>query len=226
MKIASVFIHGMWGTKGDLEFWRQKLEHKMQSKAIHLDRSNLDKITFEDYVNQVKRFCEDISADKLVVIGHSMGGLLAQKVEDKRITKRILAAPAAPRGILGIRNFLQVLFLLGNLNRILFQSAFIPSYSCVQKILFNKSADEEQYLQPESTRVFIEVLRGIYVPRRKNVEVFVGSQDRITPPGAVEKVAKYHGAPFKTFPEHDHCSICKDEEVADYVISLANGQNE
>lgn len=52
-----------------------------------------------DYVQQAKAEIEKLS-DKPVIIGHSMGALIAQKLAELGLaSKLVLIAPSAPKGI-------------------------------------------------------------------------------------------------------------------------------
>ena len=228
MKITSVFIHGMWSRSKRMEFWRSRLSQRMEAHAINLDRSNITQKRIGDYVRQVESFLSSLSTDKIVIVGHSMGGLLAQKAEDARIERRILAAPALPKGIFSIDNFTQIFSMLGQLNQSFRRKTTLPTKFWSERLIFNMHKTlglkwDHKELVPQSYRAFEETLFGIPVLKRSNVHIFVGSRDLITPPRAQKRLAQYHDATLKIFPEQDHCSICQSEEVAGYIVELASG---
>lgn len=233
MKTAAVFIHGMWSTSKRMEFWRTRLSQSMEAHAINLDRGNIynpsDEKTLSDLVTQTERFLEWITADQLLLTGHSLGGMIVQKLKkDNRIKKRILAAPVLPKEIFGIDNFTQVFALLGELNQVV-RSTVKPTAFWAKRLVFNAHEAlglkwDYKELVPQWRKVFEEVLLGISVPSLENTHIFVGSKDLITPERAQKKLAKYHNATFKSFPGHDHGSICQAEEVADYIVQLAHSE--
>lgn len=85
MKTAAVFIHGMWSTSKRMEFWRSRLAQRMEAHAINLDRGNIydpsDEKTLSDLVTQTEKFLEWISADVIIPAGHSLGGIIVQKLK-------------------------------------------------------------------------------------------------------------------------------------------------
>lgn len=102
-----VLVHGMWGTGAQLENWRWRFAASgFESSTITLkghgsgeDPSNL---SIHDYVRQVRHRVQEIG--QCVLLGHSMGGLVAQRVAqvEKNVTKVIMVASAAPKGICAI----------------------------------------------------------------------------------------------------------------------------
>jgi len=93
---ALVFIHGWCSNK---TFWREQLNtinDKYRAVSIDLPghgKSGHDRevCTFSSFANDVKRVVESLDLKKVVLIGHSMGGLIALK-----------AAQLMPNRIIGI----------------------------------------------------------------------------------------------------------------------------
>ena len=101
-----LFVHGYFGLA--IAFERMMLclsERGHRCVAIDLRGhgasaldGDLGKVSIHDYADDVERVARLLGDP--VVIGHSMGGLLAQLVAERSVTKGIvLMSPAPPRGI-------------------------------------------------------------------------------------------------------------------------------
>lgn len=78
MKPTLLFIHG---AAGNHRVWEYQLKFFENATAIDLagHDGGVGKGTIDDYVEEVKRFCNEKSLGNIVMIGHSMGGAIAQK---------------------------------------------------------------------------------------------------------------------------------------------------
>jgi pimeloyl-ACP methyl ester carboxylesterase len=78
MKLTLLFIHGAGGTH---KVWEYQL--KFFNNAVAIDLAGHDvgvgKSTIDEYVEKVKRFCDEKSLRNIVMIGNSMGGAIVQK---------------------------------------------------------------------------------------------------------------------------------------------------
>jgi pimeloyl-ACP methyl ester carboxylesterase len=72
------FIHGAGGTH---RVWEPHIEFFKDAVAIDLPghEVGVGKRTIDDYVEEVKRFCDERGVKNIVMVGHSMGGAIAQK---------------------------------------------------------------------------------------------------------------------------------------------------
>ncbi|MCH1929653.1 alpha/beta hydrolase [Shewanella sp. A25] len=112
IKPPVLLIHGMWGTdeamlelKAEFEQQDYSVEalclpmHKPKASYTNADKSALAQTSLEDYVNFIIAKVDSLKVPPILV-GHSMGGLLAQLVAARvRISKLILISSAAPGGI-------------------------------------------------------------------------------------------------------------------------------
>jgi len=73
-----LFIHGAGGSH---RLWEYQLDFFDHSIAIDLTGHDFGagRNTIDEYVQEVKRFCDENSLGSIVMIGHSMGGGIAQK---------------------------------------------------------------------------------------------------------------------------------------------------
>jgi pimeloyl-ACP methyl ester carboxylesterase len=78
MKPILLFIHGAGGSH---RVWEYQL--KFFENAIAVDLAGHDgrvgKSTIDEYVEEVKRFCDDKSLRNIVMVGNSMGGAIVQR---------------------------------------------------------------------------------------------------------------------------------------------------
>ena len=111
-KAPVILIHGMWSTPDALKDVKAAFEEKGYNVHVpmlpyHLPRNQLKgelakklaSSSIEDYVNCISECIQDLD-QKPILVGHSMGGLIAQLVAAKHeCEKLILISSAPPAGI-------------------------------------------------------------------------------------------------------------------------------
>ena len=174
-----------------------------------------------DYINDLSRLIESLD-EKPVLVGHSMGGLLAQILAAKGYARAaILLAPAAPAGILAIRLSVIRIFAPLLFRRCFWRRPTFPSFRAVRTGILNLMSEEEArglyaLMVPESGRATCEIAfwpldpgKAAAVPA-ENVHipllVIAGARDRITPAAICRKVARRYGrqAQYREYPDHAH----------------------
>jgi len=176
-----------------------------------------------------------------IVMGHSMGGLLAQILGSRGLAEAlVLLSPGAPYGINAltfsvIKSFWKEITTGGFLPRWgVWRSPQRPSFkSAVYSTMHLLPKEEQrrvyQRLVPESGRAAFQI--GLwFLDRHKAskvdeakincpVMVIVGKEDRITPASVGKKVARKYGAAFKVFERHAHWVVGEPcwEEIPDYI---------
>ncbi|NIV03470.1 alpha/beta fold hydrolase [Candidatus Saccharibacteria bacterium] len=241
-------IHGMWGGGWYWENYRQFFEERgfqykiptLRFHDIEPDQPappELGTVSLLDYAADLETEIQQLESPP-ILMGHSMGGLLAQILGSKGLAKAlVLLTPASPAGILALRpsvikSFRSSLFRWGfwkKPHRPTFDEAV---YSMMH--LLPESEQKEMYanLVYESGRAAAEIGFWLFDPQKAAkvdeipitcpVLVIAGAEDRITPSSVTRKVAeKYKAvATFKEFPEHAHWIIGEPgwEEVAGYVF--------
>lgn len=242
-----VMIHGMWGAAWCWEPFKSYFEKRGYTCHVpvlrHHDASpsdpppkGLGTTSLLDYVDDLEAYLSGFD-EPPILFGHSMGGLLAQKLAEKGLAqKAVLLTPAAPAGIHIISWSVLKCFLSMFLGWAFWRKPHkIPFKRAVYAFLHQlpESLQKEAYqkLVYESGQAASEIGLWFLDPQKASrvdaanitcsMLIVAASNDRIVPASAVRKIAeKYrHTATFKEFTGHSHWLIGekKWEDVADYT---------
>lgn len=228
-----VMIHGAFCGSWAFDGWRTVYEakgfevhvptlrhHEPQSGAS----TELGHTSILDYAEDLGKLLDSIG-DSPVVIGHSLGGLLAQMLAARKSVRAlVLLAPTAPWGLLPSTLFeyfsAQALYLEGAFWR----KAIAPSHWIAAANALDLVPPDERdtlltQLVPESGRAIFEAMhwmldlahttqvdpRAVVCP----ILCLAGAKDRINPPSMVRRIARRYGgrARFEELPGHSHWLI-------------------
>jgi len=241
-------IHGMWGCGWYWDKFQNYFEEKgyrciapyLRYHDIKPDDpapSGLGKTSLLDYAEDLEGEIAKLD-EKPIIIGHSMGGLLAQILASRGLAEAaVLITPAAPAGIVALTwsvlsSFQEVLLRWGfwkKPNKLSYEKAV---YAMMEKL----PVEERRYIYDrcvwESGRAATEIgfwfvgVKGAQVDSSKvtcPILVISGSEDRITPAKVVKKVAENY-SPLHTYMEfggHAHWAIREPgwEKIAGYVYA-------
>ncbi len=240
-------IHGMWGGSWCWDnyktFFEKRGYHCVTTTLRHHDinptahpDSMLGTTSLLDYVNDLEQEILQLNM-KPIVMGHSMGGLLAQILGSRDLAKAlVLLTPAPPSGIMSlspgtIKSFWNVLAkweFWKTANRQIFDGAIYSMLHLMpedqQKIIFDKFVYESGRAASEIGFWFLDSKRASSVDASKikcPMLVISGSEDRITPASVIEKIAKIYEplSTYKSFDNHAHWVIGEPgwQEIADYI---------
>lgn len=195
-------------------------------------RERLDSFSLTDYLEDILEVMRTFS-HKPVLVGHSMGGALVQKIlhlHPDKIKAAVLMAPVPPRGMrrdvwrLRLVNMREIIMI--NLSK---DAGLRAKYS--DKLFFSRELPAEKraallkLLQPESARVKKELLQRI-VPEPINTKVPVlvlgSGRDYLFPP----RTTMYTGKAFKAKPviftggSHDMMLDPHWRSVADEIVGF------
>jgi pimeloyl-ACP methyl ester carboxylesterase len=240
-------IHGMWGGPWHWENYKGVLEregyrcvtttlrfHDVDPKAAPDPR--LGKTSLLDYAEDLQQEIQGLGA-KPIIIGHSMGGLLAQILGSRGLAKAlVLLTPASPAGIVAftpsvVKSFWSVQTKWGFWTKPMRQTFDEAVYSMMHLLPPSERKEAYEKFVYESGRAASEIGYWFFDPKKASrvdeskvtcpVLVVAGAQDRITPASVVRKVAeKYKGvSTYKSFPNHAHWLLGEPgwQEVAGYV---------
>jgi len=197
--------------------------------SVPQNLAGLAQMGLMDYVNQVRAHVARLPQPP-IVIGHSMGGLVAQKLAElERLRALVLISPCAPGGVRCITPSV-VGCAGGNLvDAVLKRPFIIPPRNARYGLLNTLSAREQTVIQQsflhESGKVLWEILVGaVRVDERKvhcPVLVLVGSEDHATPPSVARRIAGKYGADYREYPGRCHfLSASSDvmQDAGDWVM--------
>lgn len=218
-----VFIHGMWMNKN---FWSNYIDffgHQYNCITItlphHSDNSeNVGGVSFREYIEYCENFIQKLNLNKKpIIIGHSMGGLIAQKLASCGVASKIVClSPAAPAGIFSLR-WSVIKSFSSALRWGFWKNPHRPTFDEAVYSMLHLLSNQEQNnfyssMTEESMRVAAEIGFWMFDPYKSTtvgeincpILVIAGSQDRITPASVIRKVAKKYKADYVEFPNHAH----------------------
>ncbi len=252
-----VLIHGMWSTPEALNDLRQKFEgqgyrvyvprlpYHFSLNAMHSkNKDGLRRSGVEDYVDSISQLMLSLNSPPIVV-GHSLGGLLAQLIAAKHECKKlILLSSAAPAGINSwscsvIRTFGHNLFkfpLWKSLINLNYKNIAYGIANSQTEVIKDEIAKEATL---ESGRVSWQIsMWFLYRNPKTQVEfnnvrcpvlVVGGSHDKITPIAVQKKIAnKYHRkATFVEVEGACHWTVGGSyfPKISDSMFSWINNKN-
>ena len=242
-----VLIHGMFVNNTSWEAWKNYFEqkgYKVYSPAnpghegnptdlrnnIHPD---LTKTGFEDVVMSIVKLIDTLP-EKPIVIGHSMAGLVVQKlIEMGKAYAGISINGAPPKNVLPPLSTIKIVwpainFFKGN-------SPYLGSKKWYKEAFFNNLSNEESnkaydlIAVPESRKIGREtVLKSFsnidFALAHQPLLFIAGGKDNIFPPSLTAKIAgkysdKSSKVDFRDFPKRSHftCGEKGWEEVAEFI---------
>lgn len=251
-----VLIHGMWCTGAHLAPVAAGLSARgfrchpvtLPAHETGARHPEVGRISLRGYVDYLEQWIDQQGfSEPPIVVGHSMGGLIAQMLAQRLSTRQgvfalVLLTPASPAGINAIRLdplrvFSGVMARPGFWNRPhLISRRTASRYACVG-IPVERHAALYETLVEESGRALFEIaLWPIDTARTTRVDpeavrcpvyVVSGGLDRLTPAAVVRKVAaRYPGSALRHYPDRGHWVIDDDQtdamcgEIAAWLLPL------
>jgi pimeloyl-ACP methyl ester carboxylesterase len=236
-----VFVHGLFLNHHSWADWKSYFEgqgytcyapaypYKNHTPSSLWDNtpSELGKLTFKDVVESMEQLIDTLP-EKPIIIGHSMGGLVAQKlVEIDKAAAAICISSAAPNGVTTSRwsfwksNFRVINHLKGN-------SIFKPTKKWFHYAFANTLAREvsdqffDKYVTPESRNIPRSTLKSFAkIDFNKNhapLLFITGGEDHIIPSALVQKN-------FKKYKEKAGFKELKVYKNRNHLICLEKGSD-
>jgi len=195
----------------------------------------LGRVSLNDFIDDARQVARWL-IDRLgqpIVIGHSMGGLIAQKLGEEGLARAlVLLSPAPPRGISVItgRLFRRQFKYLPALIR---SKRVVPRWRDMRELVLNRLPESEQRptferFVSDSGRAGREMsLRSVKIDAdrvRSNgcpVLVVTSDDDRFIPPRIAQRVAQRYKAPVYMARGHGHMVVREPgwTEPASFIAS-------
>lgn len=243
-----VFIHGLHENAHSWNLWKVYFEQKgytchtpdypyhsgNPSCLRQNPNPNLASLRFRDIVAHCSNFIDTLSNKQPILIGHSMGGLVVQKlIAEKKGTMGICITTASPKGILSLK-WSFVKSNLGTVNPLMGNSIFLGSKAWFHYAICNTLTREQSdkiyenavipegrniprssrlqdgkidFNKPHRPILFISAEKDHIIPMRLNIKNFNAYKDT----NSIKE--------FKCFEGKSHCLCVADgwEEIADFV---------
>lgn len=240
-------VHGMWVGGWVWEGYRRFFEAKGYTCTTPTLRYHdadpgaqpdpmLGTLSVLDYVADLERQAAALGTPP-ILMGHSMGGLLALMLATRlQVKALVLLAPAPPAGILALKLSTVRAFLSALCRWEFWRRPMRINLGGAKYGVFNQTPQPEGEAQYrrwvyDSARAALEIGFWFMDPRKAThvdpgripcpVLAVCGSHDRLFPPSVVRRVARKYGAEYKEFPDHAHWLLGEPrwEDVARYIAS-------
>ncbi len=185
-------------------------------------------LSFDDYVDDTKAVIDELGGTP-VLVGHSLGGLVAQRLAEEGRASAVALLASAPPAMLTAQAIALPRFA-PNMPRIMAGRPFIVGNDACSVLALNRVPEEDRpaihaHLTEESGKVYRSMMLGTIRVKAAKVQipVFVagGAQDRIISPRLVRTTARHYGVEPRLYDEHGHWILEEPgwEHVADDVLT-------
>jgi pimeloyl-ACP methyl ester carboxylesterase len=237
-----LFVHGYFATAVVFTQWLTFFAARgIPAYAVNLrgragSRPGIDlgRATIDDFADDASAVARHLG--RPTVVGHSMGGLIAQRLAERGdVRAAVLVSPAPPRGITVMSPRLAIK-QLKYLPSIIGSRPVVPSREDLRDIVLNRVPRELQdamldEMVPDSGRAGREMsITGVAVDRarvRCPVLVVAADDDRFIPKSIAERIARRYDAPIRALPSHGHMNIVEPGwEVVAAIVEQWIGEHE
>ncbi len=238
-----LFLHGMWGGSWMWDHYlgffagRGYTCYALNLRGHHGSKpvGDIGRVPFADYVLDARGVVAALGNP--ILVGHSMGGLLVQKLAELLAPPAAIAlTPAAPRGIFPLCTLELAGLSLKHLHEFLLSRPITPTFDEADALLFGRIPPPErrqafERLVPESGRMAFDIaVAGVPVDARRvrsPMLVVAGREDRITPAKMVRKIARKYGAELRVYDGHAHMVLLEPgwEVIAREVATWLDAQH-
>lgn len=231
-----LLIHGMFGGAWMWEQYQALLarrgyeSHALDLRGHHASRPvpDVGKVPIRDYVDDALEVARRL--DHPFVIGHSMGGLIAQKVAEAGAGRALVLIAAAPPRWIPVVSWLLLRKQLKYASAILMHRPILPDRSDADALMFNRTPREEANLVyarlvPESGKAAFELSVGAVAVAENRVTcpvlVVTGTDDRFVVPRVSRAMASKYKADFREFDNFGHHIISEPgwETPAEEIVT-------
>lgn len=234
-----LLVHGMFGGAWQFEHYQSRLaaagyeSHAINLRGHHGSRPvrDIGKVSVRDYVDDALEVARALGNP--IVIGHSMGGLIAQKVAEAGACRALVLIAAAPPRWIPVVSWNLLRRLLKYMPQLLLRKPVLPERADADALMFNRTpmADRDaQYprLVVESGRAGFEMSFGVVDVEEQRVTapvlVITGLDDQFVVPRVSRAIARKYRAAIKEVSSFGHHIITEPgwEKPCDEIILWMN----
>lgn len=214
-----LMLHGMFGGAWQWERYQSLLArhgyatHAVNLRGHHGSRpvADIGNVRVAEYVEDALEVARTL--DHPILMGHSMGGLVAQKVAEAGVGRALVLVASAPPRWIPVASWLLVRTQVKYAKALILHEPLLPRREDADVIMFNRTpiADrDEQYprLVPESGRAGFELTFGVVAVHEPRVTVPVlvltGLDDRFVVPRVARALARKYKATLKEYESFAH----------------------
>ena len=238
-KAPVLLIHGMCGGAWMWRNYQARLasagyeSHAPDLRGHHGSRPvpDIGKVSLDDYVEDVLALAKQLGNP--TVIGHSMGGLVAQKVAEAGAARALVLISSAPPRWIPVVSWTLLTRQLRYMPDLLLRRPILPSRADADVLMFNRTPLPDRDVQyaklvPDSGRAGFEMSFGVIDVQAHRVTaptlVVTGLDDQFVVPRVARALAKKYRATLKEFPTHAHHIITEPgwEKPCDEIILWMN----
>jgi pimeloyl-ACP methyl ester carboxylesterase len=213
-----VFLHGAFADHAGFEGWLRLFAGAGYPATAASRRGRLGVgperaagLRFGSYVEDTAAVLGAVGG-KPILVGHSLGGLVAQRLAELGRARALVLLASAPPAMLTAQAIALPRFA-PNMPKIMTGRPFIVGAGACSVLALNKVPPDERppihaHLTHESGKVYRSLMLGtVRVKASKvRVPVFVagGTEDRIVSPRLVRKTARHYGVEPRLYAGHGH----------------------
>lgn len=238
-----LFIHGAGGTSEYLKNYLQFFSDAgWPSYAVNLrghhpsDREDaLEQTTIEDYVADVEKVMRDLAIENCALIGHSMGGLIAQKITEqfKSVKALITISSAPPFGVTPeMNNDLSYSGIMKSLWELMsfkpLTAAFMAETTLLNNIDENEREEIFRMFVAESLMAGYQIAQGVFIDPDKITcpKLVIGCKlDAIVPESMQRKLAEFLSADYISYEQFAHLPMLEagwEKSAMDIALWMQN----
>ena len=214
-----LFIHGYFATA---EIFANYLDYfaarghpvyavNLRGRAKSGRVSDVGPVSMREFIDDARTIATHLGQP--IIVGHSMGGLIAQKLAESGVARAtILVSPAPPRGI-PVLTWELVRRQMRYMPAILRSRAVVARFDDFCPLVLNRVPEREQHAMfslfvPDSGRAARDILFGATRVLPTNIRgpmfVVAGSDDHFIPLRTVRRIAARYSAPLFVLQQHGH----------------------
>jgi pimeloyl-ACP methyl ester carboxylesterase len=232
-KSPLILIHGLWSGSWCWNAWATHFCNlgwecwaiNFPGRTGENNIQALQRLTFQDCLEELTKVIAVAPAPP-VLVGHDLGGLLAQKAaEEKETSGVVLVSTLPPRGMREVLPRAVRLLRLKYWSLLFLGRPFLLQEKDFRRLGF-APVDKEHHLGvlrpmvPDSSHLikefFSRTVEVSHARSRYPVLIIAAGEDRVVPVVSLREVAQRVGADFKEYSEHGHGIIGEEggQEIA------------